>query len=57
MPSFRWIICTRTLNKNEYTTRTYDDGTVIKQQLKRNRDTNFLTQKQVLIGFWIDKIP
>lgn len=34
---------TETLNKNEFVTRTYDDGTVINQQLKRNRDTNFFT--------------
>lgn len=31
---------TETLNKNEFVTRTYDDGTVINQQLKRNRNTN-----------------
>jgi hypothetical protein len=48
---------THTLNKNEYTTRTYDDGTVIKQQLNVIAILTFLTQKQVLIGFWIDKIP
>jgi len=36
---------THTLNKNEFTTRTYDDGTVINQQLKRNRNTNFFTSK------------
>lgn len=34
---------THTLNKNEFVTRTYDDGTVINQQLKRNRNTNFFT--------------
>lgn len=34
---------TENLNKNEFVTRTYEDGAVIKQQLKRNRDTNFLT--------------
>lgn len=39
---------TETLNKNEFVTRTYDDGTVIKQQLKRNRNTNFFTSK---VGF------
>ncbi|MES2382005.1 MAG: outer membrane beta-barrel family protein [Bacteroidota bacterium] len=39
---------TETLNKNEFVTRTYDDGTVIKHQLKRNRNTNFFTSK---IGF------
>jgi len=36
---------THTLNKNEYTTRTYVDGTIINQQLKRNRNTNFFTTK------------
>ena len=36
---------TETLNKNEFVTRTYDDGVVINQQLKRNRNTNFLTTK------------
>jgi len=36
---------THTLNKNEYVIRTYDDGTLIKSQLKRNRNTNFLTTK------------
>ncbi len=36
---------TQTLNKNEFVTRTYDDGTIIKQQLKRNRNTNFFTSK------------
>jgi outer membrane receptor protein involved in Fe transport len=36
---------TQTLNKNEFVDRTYDDGTIIKQQLKRNRNTNFFTSK------------
>ena len=36
---------TQTLNKNEYVTRTYDDGTIINQQLKRNRNTNFFNAK------------
>lgn len=36
---------TQTLNKNEFTTRTYDDGTVVNQQVKRNRNTNFLNSK------------
>ena len=36
---------TQTLNKNEFVTRTYDDGTTINQQLKRNRNTNFFTSK------------
>lgn len=36
---------TQTLNKNEFVTRTYDNGTVINSQLKRNRNTNYLTTK------------
>jgi outer membrane receptor protein involved in Fe transport len=32
-----------TLNKNEFATRTYRDGTVITQQIKRNRDTDYTT--------------
>ncbi|WP_339923632.1 outer membrane beta-barrel family protein [uncultured Cyclobacterium sp.] len=34
---------TQTLNKNEFVTRVYADGSVIHQQLKRNRNTNFYT--------------
>ncbi|MFV8370054.1 outer membrane beta-barrel protein [Flavobacterium sp. LB2R40] len=36
---------TETLNKNEFVTRTYEDGTRINQQLKRNRNTHFTTIK------------
>ena len=36
---------TQTLNKNEFVTRSYNDETVINSQLKRNRNTNFLTTK------------
>lgn len=36
---------TETLNKNEFVTRTYDGGTVINQQTKRNRNTHFTTLK------------
>lgn len=36
---------TETLNKNEFVTRTYNDGSIIKQQSKRNRDTHFSTLK------------
>ena len=36
---------TETLNKNEFVTRTYNDGAIIKQQSKRNRDTKFTTLK------------
>ncbi len=32
-----------TLNKNEFSTRTYNDGTVIIQQIKRNRRTDYAT--------------
>lgn len=39
-----WLY-TETLNKNEFTDRLYDDGTVIHQQLKRNRNTHFLTSR------------
>ncbi|WP_243471752.1 outer membrane beta-barrel family protein [Winogradskyella sp. MH6] len=42
---------TETLNKNEFTTRSYYDGTVINQQLKRNRNTNFFTSKAGLDWF------
>ena len=36
---------TETLNKNEFVTRTYDNGEVINSQLKRNRNTHFTTLK------------
>lgn len=36
---------TKTLNKNEFVTRYYDDGDTIKQQTKRNRTTNIVTVK------------
>jgi len=36
---------TETLNKNEFVTRTYDDGTILNQQTKRNRNTHFTTLK------------
>jgi outer membrane receptor protein involved in Fe transport len=36
---------TETLNKNEFVTRTYNDGTIINQQTKRNRNTHFATAK------------
>lgn len=39
-----WLY-TETLNKNEFVSRTYSDGTVIEQQTKRNRNTHFLTTK------------
>lgn len=46
---------TETLNKNEFVTRTYDDGTVINQQLKRNRNTNFFTSKAGFDWFMNDR--
>lgn len=35
----------QTLNKNEFVDRIYDDGTIIKQQTKRNRTTTVATAK------------
>ena len=46
---------TQTLNKNEFVTRTYDDGTVTDQQLKRNRNTNFFTSKAGIDWFINDQ--
>lgn len=39
-----WLY-TQTLNRNEFANRTYTDGTVINQQVKRNRTTTFITIK------------
>lgn len=39
-----WLY-TQTLNKNQFVTRTYNDGTIINQQTKRNRNTHFVTTK------------
>ena len=39
-----WLY-TQTLNKNEFATRRYDDGTTIFQQVKRNRTTDYTTFK------------
>lgn len=36
---------TPTLNKNEFVDRYYDDGKVVRQQTKRNRNTNIITTK------------
>jgi len=36
---------TETLNKNEFVTRSYNNGEVINSQLKRNRNTHFTTLK------------
>ncbi len=39
-----WLY-TETLNKNEFVTRSFDNGSIINQQTKRNRNTHFLTSK------------
>lgn len=39
-----WLY-TETLNKNEFLTRNFDDGSIINQQTKRNRNTHFVTTK------------
>lgn len=39
-----WLY-TQTLNRNDFAQRVYDDGTVINQQVKRNRTTTFSTIK------------
>jgi outer membrane receptor protein involved in Fe transport len=44
-----------TLNKNEFITRTYDDGMVIQQQTKRNRETHFSTAKMGIDWFINDQ--
>ena len=36
---------TKTLNKNEFADRYYDNGEIVRQQLKRNRTTNIVTTK------------
>jgi len=36
---------TQTLNKNEFADRFYDTGAVVRQQTKRNRNTNIITGK------------
>lgn len=36
---------TETLNKNEFVTRTYEDGSTVAQQTRRNRNTHFTTLK------------
>ncbi|MEJ7768154.1 MAG: outer membrane beta-barrel family protein, partial [Chitinophagaceae bacterium] len=39
-----WLY-TETLNRNEFTERYYDNGDIIKQQVKRNRNTSYATLK------------
>lgn len=39
-----WLL-DKTLNRNEFTTRYYDDGTVIRQQVQRNRTTTNIAAK------------
>ena len=45
---------TKTLNKNEFVDRYYDDGSVVKQQTKRNRTTNIVTAKTGIDWFLND---
>ena len=45
----------QTLNKNEFVTRTYDDGTIIQQQTKRNRKTGFLSTRAGADIFFNDR--
>jgi outer membrane receptor protein involved in Fe transport len=42
---------THTLNKNEFVDRYYDNGDTIRQQTKRNRNTNFLTLRSGIDWF------
>jgi outer membrane receptor protein involved in Fe transport len=42
---------TKTLNKNEFVDRIYDNGSVVRQQTKRNRTTNIITTKAGLDWF------
>ncbi|GAB3996919.1 TonB-dependent receptor [Spirosoma daeguense] len=44
---------TQTLNKNEFADRFYDTGEVVRQQTKRNRNTNIVTSKAGL-DWYID---
>ncbi|MCB9195673.1 MAG: TonB-dependent receptor [Flavobacteriales bacterium] len=46
---------TQTLKKNEFVTRTYDNGTQVVQQTVRNRNTNFLTTKAGLDWYINDR--
>jgi outer membrane receptor protein involved in Fe transport len=39
-----WLY-TETLNRNEFTERYYDNGDVVRQQVKRNRNTSYATLK------------
>lgn len=39
-----WLL-DKTLNRNEFTTRTYDDGSIIQQQVQRNRTTTNIAAK------------
>lgn len=40
--AFDWLH-SPTLNKNEFSTRTYDNGSVVFQQIRRNRNTDYAT--------------
>lgn len=42
-----WLL-DKTLNRNEFTTRTYDDGSIVEQQVQRNRTTTNIAAKMGL---------
>lgn len=50
-----WLY-TETLNKNEFVTRTFDNGTIINQQTKETGTHILLLPKQVLIGVLTNRI-
>ena len=45
---------THTLNKNEFVDRIYDSGDTVRQQTRRNRNTNFVTAKSGIDWFLND---
>jgi outer membrane cobalamin receptor len=49
-----WLY-TETLNRNEFTERYYDNGEVVRQQVKRNRNTAMLLPNWALITTWMHK--
>ncbi len=46
---------TKTLNKNEFVDRYYDNGDTVRQQTKRNRTTNVITTKAGLDWYVDDR--
>jgi len=49
------FLYTQTLNKNEFVTRTYENGTIVNQQTMRNRNTSFSTTKAGVDWYLNDK--